>query len=110
MSGTPIENRPDDLVNIFAFVDPQRIPPDTPTQKLPDLTSDSILRRTKEEAAPDMPPRIYRDSYLELSPAQRESYDLAEKEGVIRLNALENTITVQHVFELVLRLRGAGGA
>lgn len=105
MSGTPVENRPDDLVNIFAFVDPQKVPPDTPTQKLPDLTSDSILRRTKEEAAPDMPPRIYRDSYLELTAAQRESYDLAEKDGVIRLNALENTITVQHVFELVMRLK-----
>src|SRR5438876_1125113 len=36
MSGTPIENRPDDLVNIFGFVDPQRIPPDTPTLKLPE--------------------------------------------------------------------------
>ncbi len=105
MSGTPIENRPEDLVNIFAFVDPHRIPPDTPMQKLPDLTSDSILRRTKEEAAPDMPPRIYRDSHLELTTAQREAYDLAENEGVIRLNAMENTITVQHVFELVMRLK-----
>jgi SNF2 family DNA or RNA helicase len=105
MSGTPIENRPEDLVNIFAFIDPQRIPPDTPMQKLPDLTSDSILRRTKEEAAPDMPPRIYRDSYLELTAAQREAYDLAEREGIIRLTAMENTITVQHVFELVMRLK-----
>src|SRR5262245_24641618 len=105
MSGTPIENRPDDLVSIFAFVDPSRIPPETPMQRLPELTGDAILRRTKEEAAPDMPPRIYRDSYLELTPAQRESYELAEKEGVIRLNALGNTITVQHVFELVMRLK-----
>ncbi len=105
MSGTPIENRPEDLVNIFAFIDPKRIPPDTPMQKLPELTSDSILRRTKEEAAPDMPPRIYRDSHLELTAAQREAYDLAEKDGVVRLNAMENAITVQHVFELVLRLK-----
>jgi SNF2 family DNA or RNA helicase len=105
MSGTPIENKPEDLVNIFAFVDPQRIPPETPSHRLPELTSDSILRRTKEDAAPDMPPRIYRDSYLELSQAQREAYDLAEREGVIRLNALNDTITVQHVFELVMRLK-----
>ena len=105
MSGTPIENKPEDLVNIFAFIDPHRIPPETPAQRLPELTSDSILRRTKEDAAPDMPPRIYRDSHLELSPAQRESYNLAEKEGVIRLNALNDTLTVQHVFELVMRLK-----
>src|SRR5205085_2330714 len=50
MSGTPIENRPEDLVNIFAFVDPQLIPPDTPAQRLPELTADCILRRTKEDA------------------------------------------------------------
>jgi SNF2 family DNA or RNA helicase len=69
------------------------------------LTSDCILRRTKEEVVSDMPPRIIRDAYLELTPAQREAYDLAEKEGVIHLNALGDTITVQHVFELVMRLK-----
>ena len=95
----------DDLVNIFAFVDADRIPPETPARQLPALTRDCILRRTKEEVATDMPPRILRDSYLELTPAQRAAYDLAEKEGVIHLNALGDTITVQHVFELVMRLK-----
>src|SRR5262249_36568135 len=105
MTGTPIENKTDDLVNIFAFVDPARIPPGTPAKMLPSLTSDCILRRTKEEAAPDMPPRVIRDAFVELTPAQRHAYDLAEKEGVVHLNALGDTITVQHVFELVMRLK-----
>jgi SNF2 family DNA or RNA helicase len=105
MTGTPIENRMEDLVNIFAFVDPDRIPPETPARELPALTSDCIIRRTKEDVATDMPPRIIRDSYVELSPAQRDAYDMAEKEGVIHLNALGDTITVQHVFELVMRLK-----
>jgi SNF2 family DNA or RNA helicase len=52
-----------------------------------------------------MPPRIIRDAYLELSPGQKEAYELAEKEGVVRLNALGETLTVQHVFELVMRLK-----
>jgi hypothetical protein len=30
---------------------------------------------------------------------------LAEKEGIVRLNALGDTISVQHVFELVTRLK-----
>src|SRR5690348_4524016 len=30
MTGTPIENRTEDLVNLFAFIDPGRIPPETP--------------------------------------------------------------------------------
>jgi len=105
MSGTPIENRTEDLINLFAFIDPDRIPPETPTKMLPDLISDCILRRTKEEVATDMPPRIYKDLHVELNSAQRETYQMAEKEGVIHLNELGDTITVQHVFELVMRLK-----
>jgi SNF2 family DNA or RNA helicase len=105
MTGTPIENRIEDLVNIFEFVDPGRIPPETPPRQLAALTSDYILRRTKEMVVSDMPPRIIRDVEIELSPAQREAYELAEKEGIIHLNALGETITVQHVFELVMRLK-----
>jgi SNF2 family DNA or RNA helicase len=105
LTGTPIENRPDDLVNLFAFVDPDRIPPETPARQLPRYTSDCILRRTKEDVLTDLPPKTIRDAYLELTPAQRDSYEMAEKEGVIRLNALGDTISVQHVFELVMRLK-----
>lgn len=105
MTGTPIENRVEDLINIFAFVDPDRIPADTPAKALPDLTRDSILRRVKEEVAADMPPKVIHDAHLELTPAQRASYDLAEDAGVIHLNELGDTITIQHVFELVMRLK-----
>jgi SNF2 family DNA or RNA helicase len=105
LTGTPIENRPDDLVNLFAFIDPERIPPQTPAKQLPRLTSDCILRRVKEDVLTDMPPKTIRDAYVELTGAQREAYALAEEEGVVRLNALGDTITVQHVFELVMRLK-----
>lgn len=105
MSGTPIENRVEDMINIFDFVDPHRIPPGTPTKMLPALTSDCIIRRVKEDVATHMPPKVIRDAYLELSPAQRAAYTKAEKEGIIHLNDLGDTITVQHVFELVMRLK-----
>jgi SNF2 family DNA or RNA helicase len=105
MTGTPIENRTDDLVNIFAYLDPERIPPETPAKLLPQLTSDCILRRVKEEVATDIPPKVIRDAHLELTAAQRAAYERAEKDGVVQLNALGDTITVQHVFELVMRLK-----
>ncbi|HKI36103.1 MAG TPA: DEAD/DEAH box helicase [Gemmataceae bacterium] len=105
MTGTPIENRMDDLVNIFAFVDPERIPPDTPARMLPQYTGDSILRRVKEDVVKDMPPKIIQDVFLELAPGQKEAYELAEKDGVVHLNAMGETVTVQHVFELVMRLK-----
>jgi SNF2 family DNA or RNA helicase len=105
LTGTPIENRPEDLINLFAFIDPHRIPGDASPRRLPQLTADSVLRRTKEQVLVDLPPKTIRDAYLDLTLAQREAYDLAEKEGVIRLNSLGDTITVQHVFELILRLK-----
>src|SRR5262249_5448209 len=105
LTGTPIENSPEDLINIFEFLDPGRIPPETPAKTLPKLTGDSVLRRTKEDVQMDLPPKVVRDMAIELTAAQREAYNLAENEGVIRLNALGETITVQHVFQLVMRLK-----
>jgi SNF2 family DNA or RNA helicase len=105
MTGTPIENRVEDLVNIFAFVDPDRVPADTPAKLLSELTRDSILRRVKEDVATDMPPKVVHDAYLELTPAQRASYKVAEEEGIVHLNEMGDTISVQHVFELVMRLK-----
>ncbi|HXT57159.1 MAG TPA: C-terminal helicase domain-containing protein, partial [Pirellulales bacterium] len=40
-----------------------------------------------------------------LTPEQRETYRLAEEEGVLRLTELGQGATIQHVFELVLRLK-----
>jgi SNF2 family DNA or RNA helicase len=105
ISGTPIENHHEDLVNLFAYLDPGRIPPETPPKRLQQLTSDCILRRTKDIVQSDMPPKVIRDLEIELTPAQRAAYTLAEKEGVIHLNDLGDTLTVQHVFQLVMRLK-----
>jgi SNF2 family DNA or RNA helicase len=105
LTGTPIENRPEDLINLFAFIDPDRVPPGTSTKCLRQVTGDFILRRAKEEVLADLPAKTIRDTYLELTVAQRKAYELAEEEGVVRLNALGDTITVHHVFELILRLK-----
>ncbi len=105
LTGTPIENRPADLINIWSFVQPGEIPHDTPVKELAHRTRDGILRRVKEEVMKDMPPKLVQDVYLELAPGQKEAYELAEKEGIVHLNDLGETITVQHVFELVMRLK-----
>jgi SNF2 family DNA or RNA helicase len=105
LTGTPVENRSDDLVSLFGFVDPNRIPPDTPSALLPRLTTDVILRRIKENVLDDLPRKTVQDVYVELTSSQRESYALAEREGIIRLNRLGETITIQHVFELIIRLK-----
>ena len=37
----------------------------------------------------DMPPKLYRDAELDLTPEQWSSYEIAESEGVIQLEELD---------------------
>jgi SNF2 family DNA or RNA helicase len=105
LTGTPIENSPDDLVGIFEFLSPGYLRAGMPLRRMAELVGDHMLRRTKEAVQPDMPPKLYRDAELDLTPEQRATYEIAENEGVMRLSELGEEITIQHVFELVLRLK-----
>jgi len=105
LTGTPIENRPEELGALFEFMEviPKAASPDL--RQLSRLAKKYILRRTKDLVMKDMPPRIDRDADLELTDAQEYAYRVAEKEGIVQLNDLGDSITVQHVFELVMRLK-----
>lgn len=105
LTGTPIENRPEELASLFEFLDVIAADENPDLRQLTRLAEDYILRRTKDLVMKDMPPRLDRDELLSLNPAQEYAYQTAEKEGVIQLNDLGETVTVQHVFELVLRLK-----
>lgn len=105
LTGTPIENSPDDLVGIFEFLSPGSLSPAMPPRAMGEAVRDHILRRTKDMVLTDLPPKLFRDADIELTPEQRETYRTAEEEGVLKLNALGEKITIQHVFELVLRLK-----
>jgi SNF2 family DNA or RNA helicase len=105
LTGTPIENTPDDLVGIFEFLSPGYLRAGLGPKRLSELVRDHILRRTKDMVLTDLPPKLFRDAELDLSPEQRASYELAENEGVMRLNGMGAEVTIQHVFELVLRLK-----
>ncbi|WP_254507285.1 DEAD/DEAH box helicase [Anatilimnocola floriformis] len=105
LTGTPIENRPDDLVGIFEFLSPGYLQTGLSAKKLAELVKDHILRRTKDMVLTDMPPKMFRDAELDLTPEQWATYKMAEDEGIINLNNMGDQITVQNVFELVLRLK-----
>jgi len=105
LTGTPIENAPDDLVGIFEFLSPGYLRPGMPPKRLSELVRDHILRRTKDMVLTDLPPKMFREAELDLTPEQRATYEIAENEGVMQLNAMGDCLTIQHVFELVLRLK-----
>ncbi len=105
LTGTPIENRPEEMHTLFEYmtVIPKGGTPDL--RQMQRLSRDYVLRRTKDLVMKDLPPRIDREEYLELTPAQKSAYSDAEQNGIVHLNELGDQISVQHVFELVLRLK-----
>lgn len=105
LTGTPVENSQDDLVGIFEYLSPGYLNRDMKPTCIGKAARDYILRRTKDVVMDDMPPRLYRDPELQLTPQQWATYEKAENEGVIRLEKMETDLTIQHVFELVLRLK-----
>jgi SNF2 family DNA or RNA helicase len=105
LTGTPIENSSEDLVAIFEFLLPGCLNNNMRARCIGRAARDYVLRRTKDAVLTDLPPILYRDADLELSPEQWESYQTAEQQGIVRLSDLGESLTIQHVFQLVLRLK-----
>jgi SNF2 family DNA or RNA helicase len=105
LTGTPVENSSDDLLGIFEFVAPGHLSANMKIRALGRAAGDYVLRRTKAAVLTDLPPQLLRDAHLQLTAQQRETYTLAEDEGVLRLTELGDAIKIQHVFELILRLK-----
>ncbi len=105
LTGTPVENSPQDLVGIFEFLAPGYLSDTMKPRRMGRAASDYILRRTKDKVLTELPPKMFREAEIELSPQQRASYQLAEEQGVLRLSEMGREATIQHVFELILRLK-----
>lgn len=108
MTGTPLENSEDDLASILEFVDhtegeaPIRF---SPGPRLRDRHRELQLRRRKQDVLTQLPPKQVIEIHLELPPGQRATYDRAEREGVLELKAKGETLRIQHVLELIMRLK-----
>ncbi len=105
LTGTPIENSTDDIVGIFEFLSSGLLSLGMSARQISAEVRDFILRRTKDTVMSQMPPKLMRDAELDLTSEQSESYIRAEEDGIVRLNEMGHSITIQHVFELVLRLK-----
>ncbi|SFE79324.1 Superfamily II DNA or RNA helicase, SNF2 family [Alteribacillus iranensis] len=79
ISGTPIENKIDELWSLFAIIMPGLFPDvktfkDISPHQVRNRVSPFILRRTKKEVLKELPDKIETNRHCELSKEQRETY------------------------------------
>lgn len=75
LTGTPVENHPDDLLALFSFIRRQLLFRGISVGNLHTRIKPFFLRRTKKEVLPDLPPIVIQDLNLDMRGNQRVAYD-----------------------------------
>jgi SNF2 family DNA or RNA helicase len=105
LSGTPLENRLEEVRAICSYIRPGLLKTATLTpQRVKSLLKPYLLRRRKEEVLKDLPPKEEFEIWLKMGDAQQKAYDEMEKERVLELSKSE-VITAQNILTLILELK-----
>jgi SNF2 family DNA or RNA helicase len=77
MSGTPLENSPQDVVNIFSIIKPFLIQEGIEQFEISQAITPFMLRRLKSDVLEELPELIEENLYIDMHPLQQKEYNEA---------------------------------
>lgn len=105
LTGTPVENHPDDLISLFSFVKRQLLFRGIAVGELHARIKPFFLRRTKKDVLPELPPILIQDLNLELSGHQLAAYEtLWQSRSTLRRNR-NSSNSEGHLLALITKLK-----
>ena len=106
LTGTPIENKLDDLIAIYAFLRPGLLKyEDTTPASAKRAIEPFFLRRRKADVLKDLPEKHEFPVYLRFEDAQKQTYQQMEREHVLHLHEKGETITAFNILTLINELK-----
>jgi superfamily II DNA or RNA helicase len=102
LTGTPLENTPQELWSIFDFLHPKMLgslnafknrysgihTDESMQHDLAARTAPFILRRKKDDVEPDLPNKVVQTLYCDMNPKQRQIYEDFREEGMSNFGKL----------------------
>ncbi len=105
ITGTPIENKPEDLIAIFSFIKPGLLTGASTRKDIHDSISNYFLRRTKKDVLRELPEIIIQDLKLEMEARQREAYEDAKLEVRERIRSSHAGLRHAEILAQITKLK-----
>jgi superfamily II DNA or RNA helicase len=105
LTGTPVQNKLDDMLALFEFIYPKLLTSFDTIERVKSKIAPHFLRRRKQEVMPELPPKIRQELELDLDRDQLKAYQEIERESQLEITALGNKVTKRHIFAKLTKLK-----
>lgn len=105
LTGTPIENRSEDLISIFQFIKPGLLHSSMHKYEIHDLMKPYFLRRRKNEVLAEIPPIIIQDLIIEMESTQRIAYNVELLNGINNTDQIEEKVSSVILLSKITKLK-----